>query len=120
MWSKELEARWQQLTGEVITGMKEWRLQHPRATFREIEEALDGRWAKARARMLQDMALASIAADVSAASQGERPQCPKCGNTLEARGQDTRELTTNYNQTITLKHSYASCPVCGTGLFPPG
>jgi len=117
-WSKELEARWQQLAEEVMIGMKEWRLQHPKATFREIEAALDERLARVRARMLEDVALASAAADVSSASQAERPQCPNCGNTMESRGQDTRKLTTNYNQTVTLRRSYATCPVCGTGFSP--
>ncbi len=118
-WNDKLEVRWLQLADEVMTGMKEWRLQHPRATFREIEMALDEGLAKVRARMLQDIALASAATDISGAVQKERPQCPKCGHILEAHGQDTRSLTTNYNQTITLKRSYAVCPVCGTGLFPP-
>jgi predicted RNA-binding Zn-ribbon protein involved in translation (DUF1610 family) len=119
MWSKEIEARWQQEAEEVITGMKEWRLRHPKATLREIEAALDERLAKVRARMLQDAALASAATDVSAEQGQDRPRCPKCGNTMEGRGQDTRSLTTNYNQTIELRRSYAVCPACGTGFFPP-
>lgn len=119
-WSKELEARWRQLAEEVMVGMKEWRLQHPKATFREIEAALDERLARVRARMLEDVALASAAADVSVAGRAEKPQCPNCGSAMEPRGQDTRKLTTNYNQTVTLKRSYATCPVCGLGLFPPG
>jgi len=41
MWSREIEDRWQQEVEAVMTGMKEWRLQHPRATFHEIETALD-------------------------------------------------------------------------------
>ncbi len=118
-WNQELEARWQQLADEVMTGMKEWRLQHPKATFKEIETALDERLAKVRARMLQDIALASAAADISSAKDQERPRCPQCGHLMQAHGQDSRTLTTNYNQPIVLKRSYAVCPVCGTGLFPP-
>ena len=64
MWTEETEARWRQLSEEVMTGMKEWRLAHPRATFKEIEAALDDRLAKVRARMLQDAALSSAAADL--------------------------------------------------------
>ena len=120
MWSAEIEARWRELAEEVIIGMKEWRLQHPRATFKEIETALDGLLARVRARMLEDAALASLARNVSAASPEERPKCPECGQGLEARGEETRSLTTNYNERITLKRSYAVCPACGAGLFPPG
>ena len=119
-WSKEDEARWQQLTDEVLTGVKEWRLQHPKATLCEIENALDERWARARARLLQDLALASAVADLSTVTSEERPSCPECGQRMEARGTDTRSLTTIYNQQITLTRGYAHCPVCKTGLFPPG
>ena len=119
-WDEEMEARWQRLADEVMTGMKEWRLAHPKATFREMEEAIDERWSRARARMLEDMALASKAADITKAQEEERPGCPKCGHTLEAQGQQTRSVTTSYNRKISLRRSYAKCPACGAGLFPPG
>lgn len=118
-WSADLEARWRELTEEALTGMAEWRQQHPRATFREIEGALDERLAKVRARMLEDAALASAAADLASAVAAERPRCPRCGGPLEAHGQEKRELTTTYDHTITLRRSYAVCPSCGEGLFPP-
>ena len=92
----------------------------PKASFLEIEQALDERWAKARARMLQDMALASAAADIVAAEATERPRCPQCDRVLEAHGQETRQVVTTYEQTVHLQRSYATCPSCGTGLFPPG
>ena len=79
MWSADVEARWRELSEEVITGMAEWRGQHPRATLSEIEAALDERLARVRARMLQDTALASAATDVSQLPAEERPRCPECG-----------------------------------------
>lgn len=120
MWSEEIEGHWQQLAEEVLLGIKEWRLQHPRATFGEIEAALDECWAKARARLLQDLALASAVAEVSRSMEVDAPSCPECGHALEGRGQDSRDLTTYYNQTISLKRSYAVCPACSAGFFPPG
>ena len=120
MWTEETEARWQQLAEEVMTGMKEWRLAHPRATFKEIERALDERLAKVRARMLTDVALASAAADLKGAEAGDRPPCPRCGQALEHQEMTTRSLTTNYDHTIELTRSYALCPSCGTRVFPPG
>ena len=116
---EDLDAHWHALSDEVITGMKEWRIQHPRATFQEIETALDERLARLRARMLQDAALASRAANLSAASEQERPTCPQCGTTMEPRGQPSRELLTNHDQTLELKRSYAVCPKCQLGFFPP-
>lgn len=115
----DLDARWHELSEEVITGMKEWRLQHPKATFQEIETALDERLGRLRARMLQDAALVSRAADLSETEERERPLCPQCGTPLEPHGQQTRTLTTHYDHPIELKRSYALCPKCQTGFFPP-
>lgn len=120
IWTKEMEARWQQLSEEVMTGMKEWRFAHAKATFKEIEAALDERLAKVRARMLQDVALASAAADLKGAEAGKRPPCPKCGHCLEHQEMASRTLTTNYDQTIELTRSYTLCPACGEMVFPPG
>src|SRR5512140_1647374 len=117
---QDFDAQWNQLAQEVMSGMKEWRLQHPKATLREIEAALDERLGKMRARMLEDAALASAAADLSQTTASERPACPACGQPLAARGPAQRELTTHFDQTLHLKRSYAVCPQCGQGLFPPG
>jgi hypothetical protein len=56
------EESWEALSAEILSGMREWRLQHPKATLREIEQALDHRWYRLRARMVQDLALQSTAA----------------------------------------------------------
>ena len=37
----DFDAKWQELAEEVMSGMKEWRLQHPKATLKEIEQALN-------------------------------------------------------------------------------
>lgn len=117
---QDFDAKWDELAEEVLSGMKEWRLQHPKATLREIEQALDERLGKMRARMLQDAALASTAADLRAAAEAERPVCPACGAPLTARGSGVRQLTTQHHQTLTLERSYGVCPQCGAGVFPPG
>lgn len=126
MWSSEIEAKWQREIDAVMTGMKEWRLQHPRATLKEIEQALDEKLSRVRARMLEDIALASRAARIAdgevsdqSDQDGERPQCPKCGGPLESRGEQTRALVTNHNQEIRLTRSYGYCEACAAGLFPP-
>jgi len=116
----ELAVGWRQVTEDILSGMAEWRQQHPTATLREIEDALDARWAVARARILQDAALASAAADLRRANPEARPSCPTCGERLEARGQEDRTLTTHGNQPLTLRRTRAVCPACGMGLFPPG
>jgi ribosomal protein S27AE len=116
----DFDTRWHELAEEVMSGMKEWRLQHPKATLREIEAALDERLGQMRVRLLRDLALASEAANLQAAQEHERPRCPECGQVLEARGQQRRVLITQHNQPLELERSYGLCPKCGQGFFPPG
>ena len=113
------EQSWHHLTQEIMTGMREWRGQHPKATLREMEDELDVRWARVRARMLEDMALSSAAADWAATSPAEQPTCPNCGTLLQLRASGTRTLQTHGGQSLTLERSYGTCPSCGAGLFPP-
>jgi hypothetical protein len=115
----ELESRWQPSSRQVIRAMKEWRRQHPKATFQEIQSALDAQLAHLRAEMLRDLALTSPTADLTHTPAAERPNCPTCGAPLEAHGQHTRTLQTDHDQAIELTRSYATCPQCGAGLFPP-
>lgn len=113
------EQLWHQLTQEVMSGMREWRLQHPKATLREIETELDARLNRMRARMLEDLALHSTAAAWAASPAGQQPRCPQCGERLQDRGTQSRTLQTHGGQDLTLERSYGVCPACHTGLFPP-
>lgn len=112
---KDFDSLWHKLSEEVMSGMREWRLRHPKATLSEIEDALDERLSKMRARMLEDLALASAAANVD---EGE-VQCPECGSRLESRGKKARKIKTHHNQEIRLSRAYGVCPKCGAGFFPP-
>lgn len=114
---EEIEARWRDLAAEVLTGFRAWREAHPTASLTEIEDALDERWARARARVVEDAAVASAAAQARA--WAERPRCPACGAAMRADGQEARRLTTTGDQVLTLRRARARCPACGAGLFPP-
>ena len=117
---EELDRGWRELSEEVLTGMKEWRLEHARATFQEMETALDERLGRLRARMLQDAALASTAAEWDEAETEARPVCAECGTPLTSRGKEKRGLQTHGGQEVLLERSYGVCPACGAGFFPPG
>jgi hypothetical protein len=119
---EDFDRDWEALGREVLTGMKEWRLQHPRATLREIEVALDEQLAHLRAQMLQDVALASAAAQWEEKGREEdRPDCAQCGQKVKPRGvMGKRHLQTYGGQEITLRRSYGVCPGCGARFFPPG
>ena len=106
------------LSYEILSGMREWRLQHPDATLTEIEQALDQRWYRLRARMLADLALEREAANWHSKAT-DRPSCPDCGRTLIRRGRQPRQLKTYGNHELTLTRSYGYCPKCKKGHFPP-
>ena len=110
---------WSGMMHELISGMAEWRQQHPKATLREIESEMDKRWVRVRARMISDMALSSGAADWS--GEDESPVCPSCGGKLQgAGGKKKRHLQTQGGEEIVLERRYGVCSTCEVGLFPPG
>jgi ribosomal protein S27AE len=100
--------------------MADWRAAHPKATFSEIEAALDERLNQVRARVLAELALASAATEVAGGPGAERPTCPRCGGALHARGASERTLLTQGGAEVRLQRTYATCPECGDGTFPPG
>ena len=112
---EDFDGLWHKLSEEVMSGMKEWRLRHPKATMSEIEDALDERLSKMRARMLEDLALASAAVNVNES----KVECLECGSRLESRGKKARKLKTHHNQEIRLSRAYGVCPKCGASFFPP-
>src|SRR5215211_5322260 len=107
------EAEWQALSEEAYSGMADWRAAHLRATFAEIEVAVEERLAGLRARLLERAALASAATDLS-----ERPACPQCGGAVQARGKRKRRLAVPGDRVVELERTYAVCPQCGSGLCP--
>ena len=113
------EGLWHQLTLEIMTGMREWRLQYPKATLRQIETELDSRLTYVRARLLEDLALTSSAATWQQAARLQAPTCPECGTPLDERGTHPRSLLTQGGQHLRLERSYGVCPACASGLFPP-
>jgi YgiT-type zinc finger domain-containing protein len=119
MTADEFEEDWRVLNTEMLEEMTAWRQQHPRATFQEIEQAVDQRIAQARARLLAHVSHASPAADWRTAPPEEQPTCPACGTRLRPNGTYTRHLQTQGGQALALERSYGVCPDCGSGFFPP-
>lgn len=120
MDTDRLFADLQRESDEILSGMREWRIAHPKATFVEIQGAVDERLDRLRARLLQDMALSSQAAEGTERATMERPRCPDCGERMAPRGSRDRAVTVQGDQTVTLARSYWVCPACQAGLFPPG
>lgn len=116
----DFDKDWSQLSTEVLSGMKEWRLQNRRATLQEIERVLDERLAELRRRMVEDIAEASQAREWQGAAEEAKPVCPECRKPLQSRGKETRELQTQGGKLLRLTRSYGVCPHCQAGFFPPG
>ena len=119
MLTEELELRWRELSAEVARRMAQWRAQHPRATFQEIETEVDMELGALRARMLEDAAMVSQVADLRGKPAEQYPCCPTCGTRLQYCTQEKRTLQTQQGQAVTLERSYAVCPHCGQAFFPP-
>lgn len=103
----DLRARLTELEAE----MGDWSRTHPDATLEAIEQEVDRRLRAIRADML---------ATVVGVHDQEVGNCPDCGVPLVRRGTRTRRLRTDGDQPLHLNRPYATCPVCGRGLFPPG
>lgn len=95
----------------VQARMLAWRQEHPRATLTEIEREVDRQLHVARAALL---------AEVVTSADEEVGVCPDCGGRLQRRGTRDRTLTTSGDVPVTFSRAYATCSVCGRGLFPPG
>lgn len=91
--------------------MQQWRHQHPQASLTEIEAELDRQMRRMRAAVL---------AETATTTETDVGICPQCGTTLVRRGDRERTLLTDGDEPLTLARTYATCPACGSGLFPPG
>lgn len=114
------QKNWDELYKQASKEVLRWRRKHKRATLTEIEDTVDYELAKMRAKMIEDLALASELANLNDLSVKERPKCPECGKPLSANGKQKRQLVTEHEQAINLTRSKGVCPQCGASSFPPG
>lgn len=118
METKKAVKHWQELSEEAMQELGDWRERHPKATLREIEQALDQQMLKLRAEVLEEAAQLS---EMRVWRESEnRPICPDCRKALEFRMKGKRELQTQGGHSIELEREYGICPRCGQGFFPPG
>src|SRR5436305_1899103 len=109
----------QALATEIVSGLADWRTQHPQAPFRQIEAEVEARLARLRVALLQSAAQASAADTWADRPPAAQPHCPACQVPLEQRGLQSRELRSQHNQRVTLTRQYGTCPQCAGGFFPP-
>jgi YgiT-type zinc finger domain-containing protein len=103
-----------------VLGMTQWRKEHPKATWAEIEAAVDERMNQLRAQLIQEVVQMGETEGWNKEPEEERPRCMTCGKPLVARGEQTRWIQTNGGEAVKLTRTYGTCPTCGVGFFPPG
>lgn len=101
---------------ETLTEMRRtltnWHATHPDASFLEMEEAVETQLHRLRASLLAEQ--------TDGITVLEHPACRECGTRMEPRTQSERRVVLGGDETVDLHRSYSVCPVCGSGLFPPG
>ena len=103
-----------------MLGITEWRKEHPKATWAEIEAMVDERMNQLRAQLLQELVQMGESEDWRTIPAQERPRCATCGKPLVERGEQMRWIQTNGGEAVKLTRTYGSCPTCGVGFFPSG
>jgi len=106
----------ERMAAEIISGMKEWREQNPKATFAEIERETMKRMAVLQGQLMAEVAQNSTASEWE---EGAGPKCPECGEEMKGVGKHKRKLQGSGGGEVELEREYAKCPACGAGIFPP-
>jgi RNase P subunit RPR2 len=117
MQPEDLQKRWEEQGEDIFAAVAQWRAAHPKATLAEIEQAVDEHMNRLRARMIEQAAQASGAADHDGSQE---LVCEQCGQPLQARGRAKRRWQTHGGQEVEVERTYVTCPQCGGGFFPPG
>ena len=111
-------SQWETWSTEVLSGMKEWAAQHPKAIFAEIERETMKRMAQLQARIMEDVVRTIEAKQAQELSEAQH--CPECGGKMQPRGEQERQIQVQGGQEVQIKRPYLVCPKCGAGFFPPG
>jgi hypothetical protein len=112
--------RWQdELLEEACRDLSAWQRAHPKATFAQIEDAVEQRIADLRARLTEDLVRAKASLHEAGQEDDARPSCSTCGTPMESRGGHERTITVRGNRPVRFRRRYTVCPACGAGLFPP-
>ena len=119
MASEDVGVDWQELSAQVFRQVHTWRDEHPQATFAAIEATVHQELERLAAQLVQEVAQASPRAVLQDLPAAARPHCAACGAELVDRGPRERTVTVRGNYPVHLRRSYAVCPSCGGGLFPP-
>lgn len=111
---------WLKKSEQILTDVKEWRQEHRKATFVEIEAEVHRRMVELEAQLVEDAVQESESRAWGKGFEHRAPECPNCHEPLQARGEKTRSLQGNGGQTIKISRTHGNCPKCGQRFFPSG
>jgi hypothetical protein len=83
---ENLDKHWRPWSEEILSGMKEWRLAHPNATFRESENAGHERVSRLEAQIIQETGQADERSEWAQEPAKSRAPCPNGDIPLISRG----------------------------------
>jgi hypothetical protein len=118
MAETDRERRWGEVSRAVGEELAVWRQEHPRASLSAIEEALEERWAQARAQLVQEAAEASAARDLKQAATGPAATCPACAGVVREKSWEARQLTMDGARRSAWNDRWASAPAAARSFFP--
>jgi hypothetical protein len=100
---------------EMYEALRQWRADHPEASFDEIAAQVT-----ARRRVLMGDVLKSLASQHGRGEVAVGLRCEQCGQPLRYKGQAKRVVEHYLEGESQLERAYYYCPACEAGFFPPG
>ena len=111
---KKEQAEFMAAAVEMYEELRQWRANHPEASFDEIAAQVTP-----RRRELMGRLLVQLAGQHGDGEVIEGVSCPECGGAMSYKGTPSREVLHKEGETE-LVRAYYHCAQCKTGLFPPG
>jgi hypothetical protein len=108
------EVEFMAAVAEMYAELRQWRANHPEASFDEIAAQVTP-----RRRGLMGQLLAQLAGQNGDGEVVEGLNCSECGQVMSYKGRPKRDVLHKEGATE-LKRAYYYCAQCETGLFPPG
>ena len=100
--------------GEMYDDLRQWRANHPEASFDEIAGQVTPKRREVMGQLLVQLACQQGPGEVI-----EGLACPACGQPMSYKGQPSRDVIHKEGESE-LERAYYYCAECQTGLFPPG
>jgi hypothetical protein len=108
------QAEFMTAVAEMYEELRQWRANHPGASFDEIAAQVTP-----RRRALMGQLLKQLARQHGDGEVIEGLNCPTCGEPMSYKGTPRREVLHKEGGTE-LERAYYYCAQCEAGLFPPG